>query len=83
MKKLLTALAIASALSLSSCKSTGTETSTDSDAMIMNTSCPISSKPIDANVTADYMGKKVGFCCKNCLSKWEAMSAEEKAAKVK
>ncbi|NRA96078.1 MAG: hypothetical protein HRU14_07700 [Planctomycetes bacterium] len=49
-----------------------------------NAKCPMMQKPIDTNTEAAPWkdGKKVGFCCPGCLPKWNALSDEEKAAKL-
>lgn len=46
----------------------------------LNTTCPVTGKPVDADFTADYMGSKVGFCCEKCLAKWNAMDEAGKKA---
>lgn len=49
-----------------------------------NANCPIMNKPIDTSAdTAPWTDdKKVGFCCPGCIPKWNALSDEEKAAKL-
>ena len=49
---------------------------------MLNTVCIVSGEPIDAGVTADYMGGKVGFCCDKCLDKWNKMDDAGKKAAV-
>src|SRR5262245_53953762 len=40
---------------------------------LMNTKCVVSGEPLDAkSPTVDYQGGKVGFCCKDCVPKWNA-----------
>ena len=34
--------------------------------------CPVSGDPIDKNVSIDYQGKKVYFCCKACIAPFNA-----------
>jgi mono/diheme cytochrome c family protein/YHS domain-containing protein len=55
----------------------------------VNTTCPVSGKPIDANAWIDHDGLRIAFCCQNCLaefkkdpSKFAAKIAEYKAAKA-
>jgi YHS domain-containing protein len=36
------------------------------------TVCPVSGDPIDKNVSIDYQGKKVYFCCTACISSFNA-----------
>lgn len=33
--------------------------------------CPVSGKPGNPAITAEYQGKKYSFCCKGCASKFE------------
>lgn len=49
-------------------------------AEIINTHCPIMGSEVDPEMTVDYEGKKVAFCCPPCLDEWAEMSAEEKKA---
>jgi hypothetical protein len=44
--------------------------------------CPISGNPADSTITASYNGKTVAFCCKGCIGKWNALSDDDKAAKL-
>ena len=77
MKKLLSALVVVSALCLTGCQNT--KESMDMDSMAaMNTSCPVSGEPIDAEVTRDFDGQTVSFCCNKCGNKFEKMSMDEK-----
>lgn len=53
----------------------------------LNTVCPIMGSKIDpdnvpANLTRDYKGGKVAFCCGGCPPAWDKLSDEEKAAKL-
>ena len=34
--------------------------------------CPVSGDPIDKNVSIDYQGKKVYFCCTACIAPFNA-----------
>jgi YHS domain-containing protein len=36
------------------------------------TTCPITGKAIDRSVYTDALGKRVYFCCSNCIAKFEA-----------
>jgi len=52
-----------------------------------NTRCPIMGSAIDAktiaaNLTRDYKGQKVGFCCGGCPVAWDKLSDEQKQAKL-
>lgn len=55
----------------------------------VNATCPMmTSSTIDpAKVTEDltriYEGKKVAFCCGKCPGEWDALTDDEKGAKLK
>ena len=49
----------------------------------MNDKCPLTGKEVNKNApTANYNGKTIGFCCGGCAAKFEAMTDDQKAAKV-
>ncbi|MFH1848117.1 MAG: YHS domain-containing protein [Candidatus Omnitrophota bacterium] len=41
---------------------------------IINDRCPVMGNPVAADTpyTAEYEGKKVGFCCEGCVSKFNS-----------
>ena len=54
----------------------------------LNTVCPVSGDDADKSITTDYKGRKVAFCCEDCLkdfeknpAKYAAKLEEKKAAK--
>ncbi len=48
-----------------------------------NTVCPIMGHEVtDDGGRVKFDGKTVGFCCNGCIEKWEALSDEDKAAKL-
>jgi hypothetical protein len=54
---------------------------------VVNTHCPIMGTKLDpekvpANLTREFEGKKVGFCCGGCPAAWDALSEQEKQAKL-
>jgi YHS domain-containing protein len=49
---------------------------------VMNSKCPVSGKSVDPEVTSDYKGGKVAFCCEGCQGKFAKMSDADKASKV-
>jgi hypothetical protein len=56
-------------------------------AEFVNTHCPIVSSKIDPDkvtpeLTREFQGKKVAFCCAGCPAQWDKLSEEEKAAKL-
>ncbi len=57
-------------------------------ARIVNTTCPVmDGNPVDAdNVPAslvvEFEGRKVGFCCGGCLSKWNSWTDEKKRERL-
>jgi hypothetical protein len=44
----------------------------------VNEICAVCNAPVDEDYARDYMGSRVGFCCDECRSEWDEMSAEEK-----
>ena len=56
-------------------------------AVAVNARCPIMGNKIDPsnvpeNLTREWNGKTVGFCCAACPPKWDKLSDEEKQAKL-
>ena len=45
---------------------------------IVQVACPISGQPVNKEVTVEHGHTKVGFCCKNCLAKYEAADDDGK-----
>jgi YHS domain-containing protein len=41
--------------------------------------CPVTGKPIDGKTFIESDGQKIGFCCKDCVPKYEANPAKYKA----
>ncbi len=54
---------------------------------IVNPTCPIMGTAMDKtapeNMTRMYNGQRIGFCCGECLTKWDAMSDKEKDVALK
>lgn len=46
-----------------------------------NDRCPIMGGKPTAELTAEYQGKTIGFCCEGCPEEWAALSDQEKAEK--
>lgn len=81
MKQLSTVLVAAALLALGACQSAQkTDSAAKASPGVMNTKCPMAGEAVNPNVTADYKGGKVAFCCKGCMGKWNAKSDAEKAA---
>ena len=53
-----------------------------------NTKCPIMTgntidpAKVTPELTAEFKGEKVAFCCAVCPEKWDALSEEDKIAKL-
>jgi hypothetical protein len=52
-----------------------------------NTRCPIMGSPIDPDkvsddLTRDFKGQKIAFCCKGCPSQWDSLTDTQKADKL-
>lgn len=59
----------------------------DKDSAVVNSNCPIMGSKIDPeevpdNLTREFDGKKIGFCCGSCPAQWDELSEEEKRAKL-
>ena len=37
----------------------------------INTTCPLTDEKIDPTVTTQYKGKTIGFCCEDCIKKFD------------
>jgi len=66
----------------------GPTTAPADDGKVVNARCPIMGGKLDqdkvpATLTRTFNGQKVGFCCGGCPAKWDKLSDEEKAAKLK
>jgi hypothetical protein len=71
-------LAAAGLLMLAGCASAD---KTDVSMGAVNDVCPMSGRPVDPNgATVEYHGKTVGFCSDGCVSPWDKMTDDEKAA---
>lgn len=56
---------------------------TESAVVMVNTMCPIMGKPVkDGGGITEFNGKTVGFCCPGCIDKFDALTDEEKTAKL-
>ncbi|MFZ4765992.1 MAG: YHS domain-containing protein [Roseimicrobium sp.] len=42
----------------------------------VNTTCPVGSRPIRTDITSNYQGKVVAFCCNKCKAKFDANPAQ-------
>ena len=53
----------------------------------VNDRCPITGKAVDpakvpADLTREFKGQKVGFCCGGCPATWDKLPEPEKQAKL-
>lgn len=63
--------------------STGTTTTTVAAAKPVNSKCPMTGETLEgSNITVNYKGKTVGFCCAGCKGKFSALSDADKDAKI-
>lgn len=46
-----------------------------------NAKCPIMGGKPKSELTAEYDGGTIGFCCEGCPEKWAALSEQEQAEK--
>ena len=76
MKNLIRVAVVALSLTLfSGCANQGDKAATPKT---LNVNCVVSGEAVDANVTVDYMGGKLAFCCDKCKAKWTAMDEATK-----
>lgn len=73
------------ALGLAACKSEEKKSDKGGAEMqktaAVNTVCPVSLEAVDSSApTREYQGKTVGFCCGNCVKKWDKESVAERDA---
>ena len=80
MSKLSQVLIVAGLLAAIGCS---TNTSSESP-MVLNDTCPMMGEQIDATLEmTDWHGDRVGYCCKGCKGKFEALPEEEQAEKLR
>ncbi len=49
---------------------------------IVNTVCPIMGGEATSEVSVDWNGKKVGFCCPPCIEEWQELTDTEREQKI-
>ncbi len=76
-------LTVALVMGVSGCGGSGPAPSSASAAdQIVNTVCPIMGGEVASDVTVDWNGRKVGFCCPPCIEEWAELTDDEKTAKL-
>lgn len=50
--------------------------------VLANTVCPIMGGDVNEELTTNWNGKTIGFCCKECLPEWDKLSDDEKSDKL-
>ena len=85
IRRVTLAAGLLSLVALSACKSSPP---VDSGSMgIVNARCPMRPQDsVDPDVTVDYNGRKVGFCCYICVGKWKSLTdaqRDERLSKAK
>lgn len=75
---------IASATVLAGCNNDKSlDTNANGKAMAaVNTKCPYSGQPANADIASEFKGQKVAFCCNGCKSKFDKGTDADKAAKL-
>lgn len=78
MKLIRTTVLLAAVFAFAACKSGPSQS-----AAAVNAKCLISGEAIDASSpTSTFDGQTYGFCCNNCLKKFEKLPADQKKAKA-
>ncbi len=84
--KMLRSLAVVAAattvLAMGACHSSQKATAAAAPG-VLNSKCPFSGETVDNNITTDYQGGKVAFCCNGCKGKWDKASDQAKADMLK
>ena len=79
MKLLRTALVVSSLFVVAACSSTSNTTNSKA----MNATCPVSGKALETgSPVTTFDGKTIGFCCNNCVNKFNGMPNADKQAKI-
>jgi hypothetical protein len=65
-----------------------TTAATNQPVKVINTMCPIGgdefgSEPHPASLSRQWKGKEIGFCCKNCVAKFDKMTDAQRDAVLK
>ncbi|MGH7131303.1 MAG: hypothetical protein ACREJO_05095 [Phycisphaerales bacterium] len=47
-----------------------------------NSKCPMKGTAVNPEMSAEWNGQKVGFCCPGCKSNWAKLSDSEKQSKL-
>lgn len=79
MKNLRNTIVLVSLLVAASCNSTPPAT----NGKAMNATCPVSGKALETgSPVTTFDGKTIGFCCNNCVGKFNGMPNADKQAKI-
>jgi hypothetical protein len=70
------------ALALCGCSSTKSTPAAAATKAPVNTTCPMMGQGVKTNVTVDYHGQTVAFCCEGCVDEWNALSDAERKQKL-
>ncbi len=69
------------------CKTKAAAAPTEAKSAFVNTKCPIMGSKIDASkvtaeLTREFNGQKVAFCCGGCLPAWDKLTDAQKQTKL-
>ena len=78
----LTAIAGVSAIPALAIETPAESATTADKPQPVNAMCPIMGGKAKDTVTTTWHDKTIGFCCKPCIAKWNALSEEQKALKL-
>lgn len=82
MRYFLCASLMAGMFVITGCSESGSAPATV--AVASNSICPIMGHEVtDDGGRVEFDGKTIGFCCSECIEKWNALSAEDKAEHLK
>ena len=61
---------------------TATAQATPANMAMANSKCPMKGAKVNPEMTAEWNGQKVGFCCAGCKSNWAKLSDADKQSKL-
>lgn len=63
-------------------KATATAEAAPAKMAMANTKCPLKGTSVNPEMTAEWNGQKVGFCCAGCKAGWAKLTDADKQSKL-
>lgn len=67
---------------LAGCGEVGPAVESQAGAAMINNVCPVMGGAAKPDVTVEWNGQTIGFCCPPCIEEWNELTDEERAAKL-